>query len=91
MTAKAYSDIHHIFLEMNTMNAICHNNAEEWATRNPSVNGGDMDAFKNIHAELDTDLMDSYIHLSNDAFSFKHFDIFLWRKSTRRLTCHCYI
>ena len=65
---------------MNVVNTICHNNAEEWATRNPLANDGDMDVFKNIHAELNTDLMISYIHLSNETFSCKHFDILLWSK-----------
>ena len=84
MPLNAYGDIHHIFHEMNTMNAICRNNAEEWATRNPSANDGDMDAFKNIHTELDTDLMDSYIHLSHGALASKHFDILVWQKDDEK-------
>jgi hypothetical protein len=84
MIPGAYGDIHHIFQEMNTMNAICRNNAEEWATRNPSANDGDMDAFKNIHTELDTDLMDSYIHLSHGALASKHFDILVWQKDDEK-------
>ena len=81
MTARAYGDIHFIFQEMNVMNGICNRHADDWALRNPMANDDDKAVFKNIHAELDIDRMDSYIHLSHGAFASKHMDILLWDKN----------
>ena len=62
------------------MNRICNRHADDWALSNPMANDDDKDVFKNIHAELDIDRMDSYIHLSHGAFASKHIDILLWSK-----------
>ena len=81
MPVNAYGDVHHIFQEMNVMNGICNRHADDWALRNPMANDDDKAVFKNIHAELDIDRMDSYIHLSHGAFASKHMDILLWDKN----------